>query len=137
MLGPGGSPLAPMRGAGGAPLTTEKCVLGLRQAVLGSTPADGRHPLGELGDAAPATRTRLSGEERERVRLAGLSKEQVVEELLAVQNKEKKAKRRKKQQSSESACELRRRLDDLGTPITRAAPPRSASAEAKAPYARA
>ena len=98
MLGPGGSPLAPMRGPGGAPLTTEQCVLGLRQAVLGSSP-DGRHPLGELGDAAPATRTRLSGEERERVRLAGLSKEQVVEELLAVQNKEKKAKRRKKQQS--------------------------------------
>ena len=43
--------------------------------------------------------------------------EQVVEELLAVKNAEKKAKRRKKQQSSESACELLRRLDDLGTPI--------------------
>ena len=135
MLGPGGSPLAPMPGPGGAPLTTEQCLLGLRQAVLGSTP-DGRQPLGELGDAAPATRRRRSEEERERVRLAGLSKEQVVEELLAVKNAEKKAKRRKKQQSSESACELLRRLGDLGTPIIRAAPPRSASAEDKASYAR-
>ena len=51
------------------------------------------------------------------MRLAGLSKEQVVEELLAVKNAEKKAKRRKKQQSSESACDLLRRLNDLGTPI--------------------
>ena len=63
--------LPPMLGPGGAPLTTEQCLLGLRLAVLGSTP-DERHPLGELGGAAPATRTRLSEEEKERVRLAGL-----------------------------------------------------------------
>ena len=44
MLEPGGSPLAPMLGPGGAPLTTEKCLLGLRQAVLGSMPG-GRHPF--------------------------------------------------------------------------------------------
>ena len=108
MLGPGGSRLAPMRGPGGAPLTTEQCLLGLRQAVLGSTP-DGRQPLGELGDAAPATRRRRSNEERDRVRLTGLSKEQVVEELLAVKNAEKKAKRQAMQETETGNPSKRRR----------------------------